>query len=228
MCSRSRTRSARAIVDKLKVKLAGDGEAPLVKRPTRDLEAYHLYLQGRYAWQSRRDAEGLRRAIECFEQAIARDPAFAIAHAGLADVYSSMAMYELMAPREVFATGEVAAQRAVALDGELAEAHYALGLVRMYGDSDPTGRGKGLSNGYRAQPDAGGRARVFGHAPVGAGARVRGDDGSDQRPSARPGVPSRGLRRGERLSMCIGPRRHSTKRSERWRSTPGSAPHGCS
>jgi serine/threonine-protein kinase len=127
---------ARAIVDKLKVKLAGDGEAPLVKRPTRDLEAYHLYLQGRYAWQSRRDAEGLRRAIECFEQAIARDPAFAIAHAGLADVYSSMAMYELMAPREVFARSEVAAQRAVALDGELAEAHYALGLVRMYGDWD--------------------------------------------------------------------------------------------
>ena len=81
---------ARAIVDKLKVKLTGDGEAPLVKRPTHDLEAYQLYLQGRHAWLSRRDAEGLRRAIECFEQAIARDPAYAIAQAGLADAYCSM------------------------------------------------------------------------------------------------------------------------------------------
>lgn len=127
---------ARAIVDKLKVKLAGDGEASLVKRPTHDLDAYHLYLQGRHAWLSRRDAEGLRRAIECFEQAISRDPAYAIAHAGLADVYSAMGTYDLMAPREAFGKGKPAAERAVALDGELAEAHYALASVRTFFDWD--------------------------------------------------------------------------------------------
>ena len=127
---------ARAIVDKLKVKLTGDGEAPLVKRPTHDLEAYQLYLQGRHAWLSRRDAEGLRRAIECFEQAIARDPAYAIAQAGLADAYCSMGLYEVVAPREAFGKSKTAAERAVALDGELAEAHHALGTVRTYGDWD--------------------------------------------------------------------------------------------
>jgi tetratricopeptide (TPR) repeat protein len=127
---------ARAIVNRLKVKLAGDGEAPLVKRPTHDLEAYHLYLQGRHAWLSRRDEAGLRRAIECFEQAIARDPAYAVAHAGLAYVYASMAVYEVMPPREAFGKSKPAAERALVLDAELDEAYYALGAARTYFDWD--------------------------------------------------------------------------------------------
>jgi eukaryotic-like serine/threonine-protein kinase len=127
---------AHAIVDKLKVKLTGDGEAVLVKRPTHDLEAYHLYLQGRHAWLTLRSAEALRRAIECFQQAIAHDPAYAIAHAGLADVYSTMATYDLVPPRTAFDKARPAAERAVALDGHLAEAHNALGTVRTYGDWD--------------------------------------------------------------------------------------------
>jgi serine/threonine protein kinase/Tfp pilus assembly protein PilF len=129
---------ARAIVNRLKVQLAGDGQAPLVKQPTHDLEAYHLYLQGRHAWLSRRDVMGLRRAIECLEQAIARDPAYAMAHAGLADVYTSMAIYGVMPPREAFGKIKTASERAVVLDAELAEAHHALGMARTYVDWDFT------------------------------------------------------------------------------------------
>jgi len=127
---------ARAVVEKLKVKLSGDTDAPLVRRPTHDIEAYQLYLQGRHAWLSLRNAEGLRRAIECFQQAIARDPSYALAHAGLADVYLSMASYEVMPSYEALRTSKSAAEQAVALDPDLAEAHYALGSVRTYFDWD--------------------------------------------------------------------------------------------
>jgi serine/threonine-protein kinase len=129
---------ARAIVNRLQAKLVGDGEAPLVKRPTHDLEAYHLYLQGRHAWLSRRDEAGLRRAIECFEQAIERDPAYAVAHAGLAYVYSSMAVYQVIPPREAFGRSKAASERAIVLDAELDEAYYALGLARVWFDWDFT------------------------------------------------------------------------------------------
>jgi adenylate cyclase len=74
-----------AIVDALRVKLLGDEKQAVLKRHTDDTEAYQLYLKGRYYW-NKRTAEGFEKALECFEEAIARDSNYALAYAGLADL----------------------------------------------------------------------------------------------------------------------------------------------
>jgi serine/threonine-protein kinase len=126
---------ARAIVGKLKVKLGKEPDRPLVKRQTDNLEAYHLYLQGQYYW-SRRYAGFLQKAIDCFDQAITQDESYALAHAGLADGYCLLAVFEVLPPRTATAKAKPAAERAVLLDDGLADAHRALALVRWYLDWD--------------------------------------------------------------------------------------------
>ena len=116
---------ARAIVRQLRVKLGLGGET-IVKRHTSDPEAYNLYLKGRYFW-NRRAPEASRRAIGYFEEAIARDPGYALAYAGLADSYLGRAKDEMALAKE-------AAAKAVALDEELAEGHAALARAVFYDD----------------------------------------------------------------------------------------------
>lgn len=127
---------ARAIVAKLKVKLVG-GESfrPLVRRHTDDLEAYRLYLQGRYFW-SRRYAGGLERAIEYFTQAIAHDESYALAHAGLAESFCLLGVYDLLPPSVAIVKAKASAKRALELDDSLSEAHQAMALVCWYFDWD--------------------------------------------------------------------------------------------
>ncbi len=100
---------ARAIVRQLRVKLGLGGET-IVKRHTSDPEAYNLYLKGRYFW-NRREAESSRKALGYFQEAIARDPKYALAYAGLADSYLGRAKDEMARAKE-------AASRAVSLDEE--------------------------------------------------------------------------------------------------------------
>ncbi len=117
-----------AIVETLKVKLVGGEEAPLVKRGTDDLEAYHLYLKGRHFWNQRVPA----KAIEYFQQAIDKDPHFAHAHAGIADALCVLAQFGCYPSRDAFAKAKASAERAIAIDNELAEAHHSLALTEMY------------------------------------------------------------------------------------------------
>ena len=119
---------ARAIIDQLEVTLVGSPGGPLVKRQTDDLEAYNLYLQGRYYW-ARRYPGFLQKALRAFEQAIELDPAFAAAHAGLADAYNILGFYGLLSPADALAKAREAADRAMALDDGLAEAHQARGFA---------------------------------------------------------------------------------------------------
>lgn len=126
---------ARAIASTLRVKLLGGQDTPLVKRHTDDLEAYNLYLQGRYYW-SRRYAGFLPKAVECFEQASARDPSFALPHAGLADGYSVLGIYGVLPFESTMTKAKAAADRALALDDTLAEAHQARAFVRWFFDWD--------------------------------------------------------------------------------------------
>ncbi len=119
---------AEAIVATLKVKLVGGEEAPLVKRGTDDLEAYHLYLKGRHFWNQR----GPHKAIEYFEQAIDKDPHFAHAYAGIADAVCVLGHYGFYPSRDAFAKAKASAERAIAIDNELAEAHHALASTEMY------------------------------------------------------------------------------------------------
>jgi eukaryotic-like serine/threonine-protein kinase len=152
---------ARAIVEKLKVKLGGKPDAPLVKRHTEDLEAYNLYLQGRYYW-SRRYAGFLQRAIGCFEQAIDQDESYALAHAGLADAFSLLAVYEILPPRVAIAKASLAAKRAVQLDDASAEAHQAMALVRWYFDWDYTAALREYERALALNPSSGVSHSLFG------------------------------------------------------------------
>ena len=126
---------SRAITDALEVELVGGLNAPLVEAPTEDLEAYNLYLLGRHFW-NRRTEDGIKRAIDHFERAIARAPEYAEAHVGLADAYCIAGFYDYLPPREAFPKGRDAARRAVHLDPSLASPHNSLGYIALYFDWD--------------------------------------------------------------------------------------------
>lgn len=117
---------ARDIVTALSVRLTGSG-APgrLVEYGTDDLEAYQLYLKGRFLFNTRQ-RDGLLRARTYFQQAIEVDPSYARAYAGLADVYNTLGVFGYERPHDAFPNARAAAEHAIALDSLLAEAHAAL------------------------------------------------------------------------------------------------------
>jgi TolB-like protein/Tfp pilus assembly protein PilF len=127
---------SRAIVDALKVRLA-ENNAPLVSAPTRSSEAHDLYLRGRFFW-GKRTPQSLRTAAEYFRKATELDPAYAAAYAGLADANFHYSIYGGANPGvDIRAEANKAAQRALALDSSLAEAHAAHANVALWhGDID--------------------------------------------------------------------------------------------
>lgn len=116
---------SKTIAEKLQAKLSGGAEKVLASRPTENPEAHQLYLKGRYFW-NRRTAENLKKAGGYFQQAIAEDPTYALAYAGLADVHTLLPIYAATAPRDEIPKALVAARKAVELDDTLAEAHTSL------------------------------------------------------------------------------------------------------
>ncbi len=123
---------AREIVEKLKLKVSGE-EKGLAKHYTESNEAYQLYLEGRFYW-NKRTGEALKKSIEYFNQAIEKDPGFALAYAGVADCYVVPA--NRLPPREAMPKAKAAAMRALELDETLAEAHTSLGRVLAAYDWD--------------------------------------------------------------------------------------------
>jgi serine/threonine-protein kinase len=121
---------AHAIVDTLKVKLVGDEDARIVRPGTADLEAYTLYLKGRYHW-GRRTGDELEKGIELFREAIAIDDRYALAWAGLADSYSILGWYRHIPAQEAYTKTESAAVKAVAVDDSLAEAYTSLAYAKF-------------------------------------------------------------------------------------------------
>jgi serine/threonine protein kinase/tetratricopeptide (TPR) repeat protein len=117
-----------AIVDKLKVKLLGDEREKLLKRYTQNLEAYELYLKGRYHWNRRMPA-ALKKAMGHFEQVIQKDPNYALAYAGLADCYSMLVQVYVLPPKEAFPRAKALASKALEIDETLAEAHTSLAFA---------------------------------------------------------------------------------------------------
>ncbi len=128
---------AQAIVRELKVMLVGEEQTRIVKQRTEVLEAYDFYLKGRFFWYKRTD-ESFIRAKEYFESAVAHDPKYALAYAGLADVYAlvGIAEYGILRPHEMMLKAKEAAQRAIALDSSLAEAHTTIAHVAAFYDWD--------------------------------------------------------------------------------------------
>ena len=117
-----------AVVDKLKLKLLGGEREKLMKRHTENLEAYNLYLKGRY-FSNRRTEEDVVKGIEYFRQAIENDPTYALAYAGLADAFTILGAFGLRRPKEVFPKAKAEAKKALEIDDMLAEAHASLGFI---------------------------------------------------------------------------------------------------
>jgi len=119
----------------LRLKLSSEDKSRLVKRHTEDTEAYELYLKGRFYW-NQRTVDALNTALEYFQQAINRDPTYALAYAGIADCYVILPWYRGLTAIESFPKAKAAALKALQLDEKLAEAHTALALTYVVFDWD--------------------------------------------------------------------------------------------
>ncbi len=116
---------ASEITNSLKLKLSGEQHTCMTKHYTDNPEAYQLYLRGRFYW-NKRTGEALKKSIEYFNQAVEKDPGYALAYAGLADAYGLLPSYAASSPQEAFPKAKAAARKAIELDDSLAEAHTSL------------------------------------------------------------------------------------------------------
>ena len=119
---------AKTIAETLQARLTGSEKSSIAKTPTVNPEAYELYLKGRFFWNKRSGVD-LRKAIDYFNQAVAKDPNYALAYAGLADSYMLLPNYGGTSAQESIAPAHAAITKALALDDSLAEAHASLGLL---------------------------------------------------------------------------------------------------
>ena len=142
---------SREISEKLQVRLTGDQKQRLRKRYTEDAEAYRLYLKGRFHW-NKRNPEGLQKAVECFRQALDKDPAYSLAYAGLADTYPYLSFFHLVPPRVAMPKAKAAAAKALEIDDHLAEAHVSLGYVSFTFDGDWSAAGKHFEQALALNP----------------------------------------------------------------------------
>ena len=122
---------AKDVSTKLKSKLSGADEAKVSSTSTTDPEAYQAYLKGRYYW-NRRTGENLKKAIEQFKAATDRDANYALAYTGLADCYAILNDYTGAPLTETLPLAKTYAERAVAIEDQLAEPHASLGAINQY------------------------------------------------------------------------------------------------
>jgi serine/threonine protein kinase/Tfp pilus assembly protein PilF len=118
------------ISEKLRLRLTVEERQQLTRRYTADPLAYELYLRGRYHW-NRRNVQDIPKAIDYFNQSIARDPGYALAYAGLADAYNTASFFNTSTPRDVMPRATAAASKALEIDPRLAQAHISLAYVSL-------------------------------------------------------------------------------------------------
>jgi serine/threonine protein kinase/tetratricopeptide (TPR) repeat protein len=143
---------SRAIVDKLRLKLLGEEERRLAKRHTEDQEAYHLYLKGRYVWNTRQE-RGMSKALEYFHRAIAKDPRYALPYVGIADAISLLSFWGFLPAKESFPKAKAAIEEALGLDDMLSEAHASRGWINTIYDWDWAGAEKELKQATELNPN---------------------------------------------------------------------------
>jgi TolB-like protein/DNA-binding winged helix-turn-helix (wHTH) protein/Flp pilus assembly protein TadD len=142
---------AREIARALRRRLTGAEEKRLTKSYTANPDAYQDYLKGRY-WSNKSTQEGFNKGIEYFQQAIAKDPAYALAYSGLSDCYSSLAEFGVVPAKEGYLRAKDAALKALELDDTLAEAHSSLALIKSSYDWDWTGADKEFRRAIELNP----------------------------------------------------------------------------
>ncbi|MGH7511455.1 MAG: protein kinase domain-containing protein [Gemmatimonadales bacterium] len=144
---------SRSIVSTLRPKLVGMSSDPLVLPPTSNVEAYTLYLKGRFFW-NKRTPDGMRKGVECFGEALERDHDFALAHTGLADSYHMLAIYGQLSPHEAYPKARVAAARALEINPMLAESHVSAAYVAFAYDWDWAAAEREFRRALELQPNA--------------------------------------------------------------------------
>jgi TolB-like protein/DNA-binding winged helix-turn-helix (wHTH) protein/Tfp pilus assembly protein PilF len=144
---------AGAIAQQIRLKLTPEEHARLQKARVVNPEAYEDYLKGRFFW-NKRVLEGHQKAIEYFQKAVALDPGYAQAYAGLADAYALLGSWAnpVMSRREAMDRARAAAEEALTLDESLADAHASLGFVRMHFDWDFAGAEKEFQQAIALNP----------------------------------------------------------------------------
>ena len=162
-----RSEVAQQVAATLKVRLLGEEKKQLDKKPTENLEAYNLYRQGRF-YADKLSEEGIKKAQPFFEQAIAKDPRFALAYTGLADLYV-VAADATIPPREAFSKAKEAALKAIELDDTLAEAHASLGFVHYHYDWDWAAAEKELKRAISLNPRSAQSYTLYTHFLAGMG-----------------------------------------------------------
>ena len=163
---------SRAIVNTLEIKLA----KPLTPAPQADLEAYNLYLQGRY-WYFKWRPQEVLRSVEFYQKAIDREPDYALAYAGLADAYSWLGFFR-MPPREVMPKARAAAERAIALEPKLDSAHVALAEIKAIYDYDWDGAQREFARAIEVNPAC--SNAMFSHSLLYLAPRGRTKDAIDE------------------------------------------------
>ncbi len=143
---------SRDLSRRLRVRPAGEAERRPAKRPTANTEAYQLYLKGRYYWNKM--PQDVDRGIQSFQQAIEKDPNYALAYTGLADYYLSLGSWEVgaMAPAEAGPKARAAARKALEIDDQLAEAHTSMGYALLNFDWDWAGAERELRRSLELDP----------------------------------------------------------------------------
>jgi TolB-like protein/DNA-binding winged helix-turn-helix (wHTH) protein/Flp pilus assembly protein TadD len=144
-------RVAEAITSQVKLNLSDEESGRLRRAPTVHPEAFDLYLRGRYAW-NQRNAESFGKAVEYFNHAIEKDPNFALAYSGLADSYTLLALYGQGITG--MANAKAAAEKALQLDGTLAEAHTSLAAVKVLHDWDWQGAEQEFHRAIELNPNS--------------------------------------------------------------------------
>jgi len=147
------TEVALRIADALKAELSPGEKARIGREPTSDLRAYQLYLQGRNSF-IRYTADGIREAIRYFEEAIERDPRYALAHAAVGMAFMELGEIGFMPPDEAFSRAAAAAARALALDPDLGEAHCVAAFVKFAVDFDWAGAEEEFKRALELSPSS--------------------------------------------------------------------------
>ena len=144
---------AKTIADTLQAKLSGSEQRAIAARPTENTEAYQLYLQGRFFW-NKRTAPDLRKAIDYFGKAVAKDPNYAQAYAGLAQSWLLLPAYGGGVPADCFSESEKAVKKALALDENSVDAHAALGDLKAVYYFDYPGSKAELERAIQLDPNS--------------------------------------------------------------------------
>ena len=186
------------VAGELALRLTGEERELLAKRYTADAEAYQLYLKGRF-FRDKRTREGTRRAVEYFEQALERDPTYALAYAGIAECYRGLPIQSDVRSQEAFPKAKAAVQKALELDPQMAEAYTTLGWIKFWYEWDWEGAEKEYRRALEINPNHPMAHLGYAHLMSNLGRHEEALEGVDRALKLEPLSPFNGAMKGQFL-----------------------------